>query len=109
MRTAHIVLSVWLSLLLIFGGTAKEFLHLFTGHEDTVHALHVEDGALSFENEHHHCTFLSFALPEFYHDTSVQTFSVFQVLFAPATLFSVAAAPAGEMFRELPRGPPAFV
>jgi hypothetical protein len=63
-RVAHIVLSCWLALLLIFGGTAKEFFHLFTSHEDTVHHV-CDDGELSFENEHHHCSFLSFSLTDF--------------------------------------------
>jgi hypothetical protein len=63
-RVAHIILSCWLALLLIFGGTAKEFFHLFTSHEDTVHHV-CDDGELSFESEHHHCTFLSFSLTDF--------------------------------------------
>lgn len=66
-KAAHIIISGCLSLLLLFGGTAKEFIHLFAGHEDTTHCSDNHEG-LSFENEHHHCDFLSFALPFFDND-----------------------------------------
>lgn len=68
-RIVHSILSIWLALLLLFGGTAKEFVHLFAGHEDTVHHYH-EHGGLVWENEHHHCTFLSFSLASFVNDVS---------------------------------------
>ena len=44
-------------MLLLFGTASKEFIHLFTCHEDTVHVDHGE--GLSFESEHHHCDFLN--------------------------------------------------
>jgi hypothetical protein len=70
-RITHTLLSGLLAVLLVFGTTAKEYIHLFTHHQDTVHTHH--DG-LSFENEHHHCTFLSFTLSPFVSD--VLTFNV---------------------------------
>jgi hypothetical protein len=51
-------------LLLIFGGTAKEYIHLFTDHTDTVHCNNEAHG-LVIEPEHHHCSFLICALPLF--------------------------------------------
>ncbi|MCB0699530.1 MAG: hypothetical protein H6551_06880 [Chitinophagales bacterium] len=68
----HSVLSFVLAVLLIFGSASKEFIHLFASHEDTVHIHDAHDG-LSFENEHHHCTFLSFALPPFLNDVGTFT------------------------------------
>lgn len=56
-----------MSLLLVFGSTSKEYLHLFADHQDTVH-VHSDHDGLSFESEHHHCTFLSFTLTPFAHD-----------------------------------------
>ena len=53
-----------LAVLLVFGGNAFEFVHLFSHHQDTVHHQ-CGDGELSFESEHHHCTFLSFSLAPF--------------------------------------------
>lgn len=106
MRLTHIALSVWLSMLLIFGSTAKEFIHLFAGHHDTVHATHVK-GELSFENEHHHCSFLSFALPDFYHDTTVHFVERISVDFPVYTAFLPALHTEQEIIRNLSRGPPA--
>jgi hypothetical protein len=65
-RIFHSILACWLSLLLLFGSTAKEFVHSFTGHQDTIHHHHGK-GELSFESQHHHCEFLSFVLAPFDH------------------------------------------
>lgn len=56
-------------LVLLFGTTAKEFIHMFADHEDTVHHAHAP-GEYSFEGEHHHCDFLSYSLPAFDNDIS---------------------------------------
>jgi hypothetical protein len=68
-RIFHTVLSLSLSLLLLFGGTAKEFIHLFTEHQDTVHH-HIEGDGLVIESQHHHCSFLSDSLPAFLNHSS---------------------------------------
>jgi hypothetical protein len=68
-RIAHIVLSLWLAIILIFGTTPKEFIHLFANHEDTVHVHEHTDG-FSIEQQHHHCDFLDDALPLFINDFS---------------------------------------
>ena len=66
-RIIHIVLSASLAVLLVFGTTAKEFLHLFADHTDTVHVHHHHDG-LVIEKEHHHCSFLTYSLSSFIND-----------------------------------------
>jgi hypothetical protein len=66
-RVSHIVLSAWLAILLLFGGTSKEFVHLFSGHEDTIHS-HNSQGGLVAEPEHHHCSFLQYSLATFIND-----------------------------------------
>lgn len=66
-RIIHIVLSASLAVLLVFGTTAKEFLHLFADHTDTVHVHHAHDG-LVIEQEHHHCSFLTYSLSSFVND-----------------------------------------
>ncbi len=69
-RVIQVGLSVFMAFILLLGGTAKEYIHLFADHEETVH-IHIDgyDG-LSFESEHHHCSFLSFTLPPFLKDAS---------------------------------------
>lgn len=69
-RAIQIGLSVFMAFILLLGGTAKEYLHMFADHEDTIH-IH-EDGydGISFDNEHHHCSFLSFTLPPFLKDAA---------------------------------------
>lgn len=66
-RIIHIVLSASLAVLLVFGTTAKEFLHLFTDHTDTVHVHCAHDG-LVIDTEHHHCSFLTYSLSSFIND-----------------------------------------
>jgi hypothetical protein len=78
-RVAHIILSCWLAVILLFGSTSKEFVHLFSGHEDTVHCNNAKDG-LVFESQHHHCTFLSFCLTAFLNDAPAS--------FVPITYFA---------------------
>lgn len=63
-RITHIVLSVLLGVLLVFSTTPKEYIHLFAGHQDTVHHEH-DDDVTHFDPEHHHCQFLELSLPPF--------------------------------------------
>jgi hypothetical protein len=72
-RIVHIAVVSCLSVLLIFGSTAKEFVHLFAHHEDTIHnPQHVcPEGESHFEHEHHHCSFLHFVLEPFANDAFV--------------------------------------
>jgi len=92
----------------MFGGTAKEYVHLFTDHEDTVHAHHNGDGELSFENEHHHCTFLNFALPDFINDFSSPIFVSFAKHFQEHVSFIAIRVTEQEIFQIRLRGPPAL-
>lgn len=66
-RSLHIIVSVAIALLLLLNGTAHEFLHSFTGHEDTVDCVHDDHKPThaAFEKEHHHCDFLNLQSPVF--------------------------------------------
>ena len=68
-RVFHIVFASWLSLLLLFGLTPKDALHLLIGHHDTVHTIHDHSDELVLEPEHHHCEFLNFWLLPFVQDS----------------------------------------
>ncbi len=69
----HLVIVSFLSALLIFGSTAKEFVHLFAPHEDTIHHTgHIcPPGEAHFEELHHHCSFLHFVLEPYENNFSV--------------------------------------
>ena len=62
-KLAHIVFSVWLSVLLLFGSTPKEFIHNFADHTDTVDTR-IAKGLVA-DKVHHHCSFISFNLMPF--------------------------------------------
>jgi hypothetical protein len=65
-RLIHIVVSVWLAILLLFGTTPKEFLHSFAQHKDTQHTTHHSGFVL--EEKHTHCAFVAFELTPFSND-----------------------------------------
>ena len=107
-RTLHIVLSLWLALLLLFGGTAKEFIHLFTHHTDTVHSIN-EKGDLVIEPEHHHCSFLEYALPLFINaDITEICFSVHKKLYPAYKRINDAQVQIGCVSTAYLRGPPSI-
>lgn len=90
-RAGRIFLSFGLALLLLFGSTAKEFIHSFAGHHDTVHAH--DPSGLSFESQHHHCDFLSFSFSAFNNDVSVplikriiSTYEQIHIAFEPSLI-----------------------
>ncbi|HEY9176535.1 MAG TPA: hypothetical protein VIN07_02545 [Flavipsychrobacter sp.] len=105
-RITHIVFSVFMSFLLLFGGVSKEYLHLFADHTDTESCNHHREG-LYFESEHHHCDFLSYTLPYYVHDAAVYTLPVTIEVFLVSNATTVT-----HLFpRDVPvsrlRGPPA--
>jgi hypothetical protein len=68
-RIFHSIIISSLAILLLFGASAKEFVHLFAHHEDTHHTEHIcPPGETHFEEPHHHCSFLHFVLEPFAHD-----------------------------------------
>jgi hypothetical protein len=77
-KAAHIALSVWMSILLLFGTTPKEFIHLFADHTDTVEQYHTGK-QLAIEKQHHHCQFLGFSFAPFVkdHQSAFLRFSTF--------------------------------
>jgi hypothetical protein len=104
-RIVHIVLSVWLGILLLFGSTPKEFIHLFAGHTDTVHTHHSSE--LCIEPEHHHCSFLSFTLAPFINSPLPQFFELKEAYYPRETATTVAHLITLTTFAILLRGPPA--
>lgn len=105
-RIIHIVLSASLAVLLVFGTTAKEFVHLFADHTDTVHTHQPHDG-LVIEQEHHHCSFLTYSLSSFIND-----FHIVRILPAAVVYHQHYQASADQLVVCTPltsylRGPPA--
>lgn len=100
-----LLLSVQLSLLLLFGGTVKEFVHGFAGHKDTIHSHENREG-LQYEKQHHHCDFLNDVLPAFINNTffpeilfHTVEYTAFQVPLTETFCFNITSIPSL-------RGPP---
>ena len=96
-----------MALLLVFGGVSKEYLHLFADHEDTVDCFHDSEGP-HFENEHHHCDFLSFTLPPYVHDAAVYELPTQTEYFQLNTCTAVAHLIPRTVLASHQRGPPAY-
>ncbi|MBS1615441.1 MAG: hypothetical protein JST06_04910 [Bacteroidetes bacterium] len=62
-RFLHILCSLWLAALLLFGTTPAAAIHAFAHHHDTLH--HHSQERFSIDPKHHHCQFLSFHLMPF--------------------------------------------
>jgi hypothetical protein len=62
-RIFHIICSLWLATLLLFGTTPAEAIHALAHHEDTVHQRDVNGPIIDVQ--HHHCKFLGFELMPF--------------------------------------------
>jgi hypothetical protein len=106
-RTAHIVFSAWLAILLLFGTTAKEFVHQFADHEDTVHCNNRHDGTLVIEPEHHHCKFLSFSLAAFISPVYGYTLPAEKIFYSTYVAAPVAHIAHRTVTTPCLRGPPA--
>ena len=106
-RFTYSVLSAFLALLILFGGTAREFVHQFTGHEDTVHCNAKKDG-LSFETQHHHCSFLGDSLAPFCADAEFPYIPALLTTYTtPKDHFAFFLLAKERLFTAL-RGPPAI-
>ena len=65
-RLIHTSTCVAIVLLLLLNGTSHDFLHSFSGHEDTVDCNHNhQEHSAAFEQQHHHCDFLDLQSPTF--------------------------------------------
>ena len=62
-RILHIICSLWLATLLLFGTTPAEAIHAFAHHRDTIHQQ--DSNGPIIDTQHHHCQFLSFQLMPF--------------------------------------------
>ncbi len=107
-RFIHSIFSACLAFLVLFGGTAKEFIHEFTGHTDTVHHQ-CDDGELSFENQHHHCDFLGDSLPPFYADATFPFIEFISETYFSQTFPHISFITSKERIYTSLRGPPAAV
>lgn len=105
-KSMHIVFIASMYMLLLFGTTAKEFFHAFTGHEDTVHRYHAP-GEYSFENEHHHCDFLHYSLPAFENDISYPYVQVLSTIVYKEYRLTDIQLVQREILQTSLRGPPA--
>ena len=56
-KIVHSVFSAALALLLMISSVAPDWIHQFSGHQDTQHKNEI---GFQFENQHHHCAFLQF-------------------------------------------------
>jgi len=79
----HFITYICLVTLLLLNNTSHDFIHSFTGHEDTVDCIsgHGDGQHASFENQHHHCSFLDFTFSVYdnsfpHYDFSVNTVEV---------------------------------
>jgi hypothetical protein len=62
-RLLHIICSLWLATLLLFGTTPAEAVHAFVHHKDTIHQQDTNGPII--DAQHHHCQFLGFQLMPF--------------------------------------------
>lgn len=105
-RILHIICSLWLAVLLIFGTTPKEAVHLLAGHQDTVHIKHSSTSYL--EKVHHHCAFLELALSPFAADAFEITYRYYEPLVFTWYNLSVKDRRCTNLLHTALRGPPAF-
>jgi len=106
-RVIHIICSLWLALLLLFGTTPKEAVHLFATHTDTVHVHHDTNNYL--EKEHHHCGFLELLLSPFANDAMVFTCHFHEPVFFTWSNVTVEDRLCDNPLHTALRGPPAHV
>jgi hypothetical protein len=104
-RVLHIILPALLGFLVLFGSTAKEYIHSFTGHEDTIHHSH-HNGELSFENEHHHCSFLGDSLEPFHGESYFPVIDFIAVTYSHPYAEVASFFTDKESLRATLRGPP---
>lgn len=98
-----------LSIVLLFGTTPKEYIHLFADHVDTEHCEHKEGDYPVFESEHHHCSFLSFTLSPFQHTSNNVVLKEYQPQFLIHQSVSVVHLIPSSIPASSSRGPPAIV
>lgn len=105
-RVGKIGTLVLVVTLLLLNGSAHEFVHSFTGHEDTTHCRHPHEGKAYFDTEHHHCAMLDLQLPVFLPAATPVPIPIAITLYFPyqeAAGFSPVLLP---VFSTLLRGPP---
>ncbi len=96
-------------MLMLFGTTAREFIHSFTGHEDTIHNHQHSASGFVIENEHHHCDFLGDAIPVFDNDITFPFIAVIKQPVSSQYILADVQFVQREIVRTSLRGPPVFV
>jgi len=106
-RVLHIVCSVWLAALLLFGTTPSSAIHRLARHHDTVH--HHDGHGTVAEPQHHHCAFLGFELMPFDAPT-LPAITITEPLPRPRSFFQSQDERAAQQSIALRegRGPPVF-
>ena len=105
-KLIHTIFSAFLALLLMISAVAPDWIHQFAGHKDT-HRERID--GLQFEQQHHHCAFLSF-VPSLYVQHSVLEIRLTTPLFV-SNYLSIATQCLAENIRvsEHLRGPPNLI
>jgi hypothetical protein len=104
----HTCTALVIALLLLLNGTSHDFLHSFTGHEDTTDCAHrAEQGGYAFEQQHHHCDLLDLPSPVFITTTVFALPLVYQQYQQRYQVWQQ-AEPTCTLLANSGRGPPAF-
>lgn len=66
-KLGQVLVYLCLVSLLLLNNTSHDFIHSFTGHEDTIDCStkKASDHGHAFEAEHHHCSFLNYTFSVF--------------------------------------------
>lgn len=103
------ILSLFLAIQVLFAGTAKEFIHQFADHKDTVHCNNRHGSELSFESKHHHCSFLDDSLAPFYTDAQFPHIEILTKTYQKSAAHILSVLLTKERFFTTLRGPPSLV
>ncbi len=102
-KIGNIIIAVWMSLLLLFGGISTELLHQFAHHKD---GIDPDRKGLVFEKRHHHCSFLGFSLSPFTNNFQLPVIICLELSYA-VLFYTVSKDPLGfYRFHAYLRGPP---
>ncbi|RQO30479.1 hypothetical protein DBR32_13010 [Taibaiella sp. KBW10] len=115
-KSVHIILISILSLVLCFNTGIQQYVHSFEHHQETVDHIHKDDrcgrgdGGFAFEEQHHHCDYLTQVLPHFIKsEVSYALLFLSPKQYLTYTVTDYTAWFDNEHFSFLLRGPPAFL
>ncbi len=105
-KIVHTLYSAALALLLMISSVAPEWIHQFSGHQDTQHTNEI---GFQFENQHHHCAFLTFVPSVFIKVAAIYIPFVSDHLIANYQIYSSQAYNRILSHSSLLRGPPSSI